>query len=90
MDDEESINAQKEVSFNENLLLLDVLGQRLMHLSVSSPSGGVCGNFTVTYIPRVGILIGHHVPKVGNFGMVPILDNMENLEMSICYSSVMF
>ena len=36
----------------------------LMHLSVSSPRGGggreTHGNLTVAYIPRVGILIGHH------------------------------
>ena len=62
---------------------------------MSSPWGGdggraTHGNLTVTYIPRVGILIGHHVPKVGNFGIVPILDNVENLEMSICNSAVMF
>ena len=38
------------------------------------------GNLTVTYIPRVGILIGHNVPRVGNFGMVAILDNGESLE----------
>ena len=37
-----------------------------MHLSTSSPRGGggggraTHGNLTVTYIPRVGILIGHH------------------------------
>ena len=40
-----------------------------MHLSVSSPrrgGGGAVGNLTVTYIPRVGILIGHHSPRVGN------------------------
>jgi len=36
----------------------------------------------LTYIPKVGILIGHHVPRVGNFGMVAILDNGESLEMS--------
>ena len=28
---------------------------------------GAVGNLTVTYIPRVGILIGHHSPRVGNF-----------------------
>ena len=28
--------------------------------------GGAVGNLTVTYIPRVGILIGHHSPRVGN------------------------
>ena len=54
-----------------------------MHLSVSSPRGGggrsTHENLPVTYIPRVGILIGHHVPSVGNFGMVPILDN------TVCY-----
>ena len=39
---------------------------RLMQLSVSSPRGGggegrtTHGNLTVAYIPRVGILIGHH------------------------------
>ena len=48
------------------------------------------GNLTVTYIPRVGILIGHHVPRVGNFGMVAILDNGESLEtmsakVPVCY-----
>ena len=38
----------------------------IMHLSVSSPRGGggggraTHGNLTVAYIPRVGILIGHH------------------------------
>jgi len=36
----------------------------------------------MTNIPGVGILIGHHVPRVGNFGMVAILDNGESLEMS--------
>ena len=68
-----------------------------MHLSVSSPRGGgggraTHGNLTVTYIPRVGILIRHHVPRVGNFGMVAILDNGESLETisakvlnTICY-----
>ena len=59
-----------------------------MHLSVSSPRGeegrATHGNLTVMYmyIPRVGILIGHHVPRMGNFGMVTILDNRESLEMS--------
>ena len=37
-----------------------------MHLSMSSPKGGgdgraTHGNLTVAYIPRVRILIGHHV-----------------------------
>ena len=54
-----------------------------MHLSVSSPGVGggrsTHGNLTVTYIPRVGILIGHHFPRVENFGMVAILDN------TVCY-----
>ena len=36
----------------------------------------------MTYVPRVGILIGHHVPRVANFHMVAILDNGESLEMS--------
>ena len=42
------------------------LNMLLMHLSVSSPRGGgggvraTHGNLTVAYIPRVGILIGHH------------------------------
>lgn len=40
------------------------------------------GNLAVTYIPRVGILSGHYVPRVGNFGMVAIVDNGESLEMS--------
>ena len=34
-----------------------------MHLSMSNPRGGgwaTHGNLTVAYIPRVGILIGHH------------------------------
>ena len=34
-----------------------------MHLSMSSPGGGglaTHGNLTVAYIPRVGILTGHH------------------------------
>ena len=47
-------------------------------ISVKLEGGGdraTHGNLTVTYIPRVGILIGHHVPMVGNFGMVTILDN---------------
>ena len=40
-------------------------GNQIMHLSVSSPRGGggcwaTHGNMTVTYIPGVGILIGHH------------------------------
>ena len=46
------------------------------------PEGGggraTHGNLTVTYIPRVAILIGHHVSRVGNFGMVAILDNGES------------
>ena len=47
---------------NSQTLLL-----RIMHLSMSSPRGGGGGggqanhgNLTVGYIPRVGILIGHH------------------------------
>ena len=53
-------------------------------ISVKPEGGGRAthGNLTVAYIPRVGILIGHHVPRVGNFGMVTILDNGESLEMS--------
>ena len=36
-----------------------------IHLSMSSPNGGggvrtTHGNLAVTYIPRVGILMGHH------------------------------
>ena len=58
-----------------------------MHLSISSPDGGgvgraTHGNLTEACILRVGILIGRHVPRVGNSGMVTILDIGENLEMS--------
>ena len=41
----------------------NIIGLHFMHLSVSSPRGGggtTHGNLTVAYIPRVGILIGHH------------------------------
>ena len=54
----------------------------LMHLSMSSPragKGSTHGNLTVTYIPRVGIFIGHLFPRVGNFGIVAVLDN------TVCY-----
>ena len=37
---------------------------------------GTNGNLTVTYIPRVRILIGNHVDRLGNFAMVNILENM--------------
>ena len=40
------------------------------------------GNLIVTYFPMVGILIGCHAPRVGNFGIVTILDNGASLEMS--------
>ena len=57
-----------------------------MHLSTPEGGGGgsraTHGNLTVTYIPKVGILIRHHVPGVRNFGMVAIFDNGESLEMS--------
>lgn len=39
-------------------------------------------NLLVMYIPRVRILIGSNVPRVGNFGIVAILDNGKSLEMS--------
>ena len=38
----------------------------------------------MTYIPRVGILIGHHFPREGNFGMVAISENGECLEKLLC------
>ena len=38
-------------------------------------------NLTITYSLRVGILI-RHVPRVGNLGMVAILDDGENMKMS--------
>ena len=41
------------------------------------------GNLTVMYIPREGLLIGHHVPRVGIFGTVDILDNGEGLDMTV-------
>ena len=48
-------------------------------VQIFSVSRSTHGNLPVTYIPRGGILIGHHVPSMGNFGMVAILDN------TVCY-----
>ena len=45
---------------------VEIFLRDVTHLSMSSPRGGggggrkTHGNLTVAYIPRVGILIGHH------------------------------